>query len=273
MFQFLADETTKGLPLTLFSSPKAWKRWRRTSNVLIDPNLLSRTTEIQMVSDYLKADGTFIANSLTEVISTTNGVYSPAIEDPNTGTPDNAKYIEVRYETTAGNIEVLERQRYELQDSCAKPILIEWVNELGGFEQYVFDYSQDIQILTEAGIRAEKGIVQDFADVTETKIRVADDWTQSILVQVDNLTTNELYALNDILKSTSVRILLDRAGNTAIKCVIANTFSTQYTTSDARHTFTMQLELPNNVNVYELIDYEAAILGAHQEIAFTDGFN
>lgn len=273
LYEYLADETTLGNVLTFFELPKCWRRWRRTVSVLIDDDLLTRTSEFRLLATYLDSAGNYLSDSNEEIIPTTPGVYDLTVEEPNTGVPATAAFVYCQFLTTVGDFPVLNPVTYKLEDSCKNPILIEWLNDLGAWEQYVFDYSQDVQLLASIGIVAEKAITQDYENVTETKIRLADDYTQSIILQSDNITTPELNALAQIKRSSSVRVLLDRNGVKFVKVIVRSTLDTTYNTKDARHTFILNIEMPNNFNVYNLIDYVADPLGAHQKIAFTDGFN
>lgn len=280
MYLNLADTTTLGNSLTLFTDPCMWvsnnTAWRRTVNFLIDEDLAIRVgAEVELKASYRDANGDYIKDANVEDLTTGKdpGVVTATIGVVDTAVGSTSRFLLAEFVTIGGGLPVYNPITFKVEQACSSPILIEWLNQYGGWDQYVFDYSQDIQLLTEAGVRAEKGIVQDLEVVTETKIRVADDWTQSILLQADNLSLETLYALNDIKKSSSVRVLLDRNGNKFIRVVVSNTFETTYNTNNAKHEFAMQIEFPNNVNVYDLIDYESAALGAHQDVAFTEGFN
>ena len=150
---------------------------------------------------------------------------------------------------------------------------MEYLNSLGAYEQYIFDIKQEVQVSSSTGIASSRAINEDYVSAKVTNIRVANDWVQQIICQTDQLSNNDLLAINEIKRSTSVRVLLTRDGSKFVQVVATNNLSDIYSTDNANNGYSLQLQMPNNFNVFEAINYELTPSQAHLNVAFTAAYN
>ena len=106
-----------------------------------------------------------------------------------------------------------------------------------------------------------------------TNIRIANTWTQQLICKTDGLSNADLLALNEIKRSTAVRLLLTRDGSRFVQVVVSNSYGDIYSTDNTQNDFMVQLTMPNNFNVFDAIDYEDAGFQAHLNVAFTAAYN
>jgi hypothetical protein len=102
---------------------------------------------------------------------------------------------------------------------------------------------------------------------------VANEWVQEIICQTDSLSNTDLLAINEIKRSTSVRVLLTRDGSRFVQVVASNNLSDIYSTDNANNGFALQLQMPNNFNLFEAVDYTLTPSQAHLNVAFTAAYN
>jgi len=150
---------------------------------------------------------------------------------------------------------------------------VEYLNSLGAYEQYIFDIKQEVQVASSTGIASSRAVNEDYASARVTNIRVANDWVQQLICQTDQLSNTDLLAINEIKRSTSVRVLLTRDGSQFVQVVASNNLSDMYSTDNANNGFSLQLQMPNNFNVFEAIDYTLTPSQAHLNVAFTAAYN
>lgn len=237
--------------LTRFKNPVMWHGWNRTTaNSLIDSEYVARvgvgTTGfrwVQQVYDINKEN----------VLIQTSGSFStdltPRIihrDYSNVDIPANGQWVLTSIVPTPSNTPNLtEDVWYRLKDECSNPIMIDWINSLGGIDQWLFSNSQQVQVVSDSGIVAERPITTDVEFITRTKRRFANTFRQQITLRANNLTRDQLYALQDIKNTESLRVYLSKDGSNFIDGVVITSFTTDYNRKDSTHSFILIIELPN----------------------------
>ena len=141
---------------------------------------------------------------------------------------------------------------FKVRDPCINPVMIIWLNSLGGFSQWQFERKQAVNIEVERG-----GIFENFFFDIETTNRVLQQRTSSFShawnMEADNLTKNELLALFE-LKSTQQVYVMRQDGETI--GVIAEGLTTLYERFSQRHKFTVAINWPIDFNPEKWFDDE-----------------
>jgi len=123
--------------------------------------------------------------------------------------------------------------------------MIDWISSLGGVEQHLFEGSQQIQVVSDAGIVAERPITSDIEHVTRTKQRFASTFRQRITLRAKHLTLDQLQALQEIKQTESLRVYLSKDGTHFIDGIVVTTFTTDYNNGNTLHEFVVIVELPD----------------------------
>ena len=259
--------TLTGTALTKWVEPRIYSQFKRTVGLLNNV-----TRQASMTVQYLTINKVFISNALTKQITGQPiGVLNFDLVDYSAAFPSNAAYVRAAFADAGG--QNLKNVDYKIYPSCSQPIFIEYLNSLGAYEQYVFNLKQEVQVASSTGIESSRAINQDYATANVTNIRVANDWVQQLICQTDQLSNDDLLAISEIKRSTSVRVLLTRDGSKFVQVVATNNLSDIYSTDNANNGYSLQLQMPNNFNVFEAINYELTPSQAHQNVAFTAAYN
>ena len=131
-----------------------------------------------------------------------------------------------------------------VRDPCVNPVMVQWLNSLGGFSQWQFSRKTDVNIEAERG-----GIFENFFSDIETTNRVLQQrpssYSHAWTLDADDLTKNELLALFEI-KSTEQVYIMRQDGETI--GVIAEGLTTLYQRYSKRHKYTVQINWPLEFN-------------------------
>jgi len=270
MAAFLADVTVPGQQLTRFEEPLVWLGFSRQSSIVVDSNLLSRVGAFSFISEYLDSNKDLISIANTVPVPNTVGIHFFDLENIFISPPAGVAFIRTKYLEDAGSAPVFQQLDYKVGFQCTEQIDLGWINNLSGIEDHIFVINQVVEVESEAGITAERAITEDIENITGTKIRVADKWTQRITLLAEGITRDVLKGLLQIKQSSSVSIALNRATSKFISVVVVRNLTTTYETGDNTYDFQVTVELPENFDVLEVIDYQVIQEG---NIATEDDFD
>ena len=131
-----------------------------------------------------------------------------------------------------------------VRDPCVNPVMIQWINSLGGFSQWQFERKQEVNIEAERGDIFEN----PFFDI-ETTNRVLQQrdssYSHGWTLQADDLTTDELLALAEI--KTTEQVYVMRIDGEVIG-VIAEGLTTIYNRFAKKHLFVVEINWPRDFN-------------------------
>ena len=268
LYNHVLDNSGSGTALTKWEVPRIYSQWKRTIGILYADVLAVASMTVK----YLDINKDFISNGITTSLSgLTVNVLNLNLLDYIVSIPTSAAYVRAEFTNPGGYI--LQSTDYKVTKDCSNPIFVEYLNSLGAYEQYIFDIKQEVQVASSTGIASSRAVNQDYATANVTNIRVANDWVQQLICQTDQLSNTDLLAINEIKRSTSVRVLLTRDGSRFVQVVASNNLSDMYSTDNANNGFSLQLQMPNNFNVFEAIDYTLTPSQAHLNVAFTAAYN
>jgi hypothetical protein len=266
LYNHVLSTTGLNTALTKWIEPRIYSNFKRTIGILYP------TSEGAILTiKYLDINKGVISTLSSAAIPTTTGVQNLDLQNYTTAIPLNCHWISAAFTTPSGKS--LDTVYYKVTNDCSNPIFVEYLNSLGAYEQYIFDIKQEVQVASSTGIASSRAVNQDYASARVTNIRVANDWVQQLICQTDQLSNTDLLAINEIKRSTSVRVLLTRDGSQFVQVVASNNLSDMYSTDNANNGFTLQLQMPNNFNVFEAIDYTLTPSQAHLNVAFTAAYN
>ena len=266
LYNHVLSTTGLNTALTKWIEPRIYSNFKRTIGILYP------TSEGAILTiKYLNINKGVISTLSSAAIPSTTGVQNLDLQNYTTAIPLNCHWISAAFTTPSGKS--LDTVYYKVTNDCSNPIFVEYLNSLGAYEQYIFDIKQEVQVASSTGIASSRAVNEDYASARVTNIRVANDWVQQLICQTDQLSNDDLLAISEIKRSTSVRVLLTRDGSQFVQVVASNNLSDMYSTDNANNGFSLQLQMPNNFNVFEAIDYTLTPSQMHQNVAFTAAYN
>lgn len=138
---------------------------------------------------------------------------------------------------------------FDIKQACNNPCAIKWLNTLGGFEVWVFE-GRAPRTLTVESEYGQYGVrVDAIATATTTRNTYAREAVPSIELFADQLTLNQVKALQEILYSPVVRLFVgELTAGTAFddwQTVVVNEGDfTSYDTYDRKYKMSLSIGLP-----------------------------
>ena len=242
-----------GKLLTKFETKELtkWTGWKRTSSALIDPDIGTRLTgQPQWIFRNVDINGVDQGLNTSMAISDT-----PPRIDTQELPESTSSFIEVYMRDFTTLDTITERMLYRVEDECINPVMLEWLNEDGATEQFLFSINQVILDTVEEGLRYKRPITQDIETVQRTKFRQVDRWVQRMTLQQDHMTADQIDALHDIKRSDFVRVWLTKDGSEWIGVVAVSDFDDVIRTRHELHSFNVTIEFPDNFDFYNAKKY------------------
>jgi hypothetical protein len=144
---------------------------------------------------------------------------------------------------------------YQILCIPEKPIAIEWLNSLGGFEQHVFGVTQTFQRDVEQGLIYERAVNQDIETLSLTKGRIPLTWVESFICEAEDLTLDQLEGLMELKQSPLTRVWLTADGTKWVNAVLSNNYTTAHDSDNKRFSVRFQFELPDNFDLDKSLEY------------------
>ena len=247
-----------GRIFTDFHEPKIWKGHVRTLDIVFDIQMGNRINPANTLT--IQYDGMDINKSLDA--ATTSVSVLPAVwyDNPQMYSLDLQTVIElpafadseyVQISVLDGVTDLIDPLICKITDPCInQSIMLQWLNDVGGVEQWVFGYNQQVSEDVNIGEIIEFPITQDFSTVRRTKGRNVQDEVQRITMTAENLKENEVRALKYIKSSDQLKVELD---SNFYNVVVVGTFSTPWETAHSSHTFSVTIELPIEFDYFEQV--------------------
>ena len=251
----LKEDTPPDYPvgklLTKFETKEIalWQGWKRTASCLVDPDLPTRIPGgVKWVFTEVDINGNAVAGSNSIPIIDT----VPKIEETQLPVIVNAsaRFLNVVIREDVAQENVSEVSSYRIEDECYNPIMIEWLNEDGAWEQWLFTIDQSVKDDVETGLVYERPITKDIEAVKRTKFRHVDRWTQQITLFASNLTQDQIDALHDIKRSDFVQVWLNKEGTEYVGVIAIPPLTETFRTKSTLHDYTITIEFPDNFDFY-----------------------
>jgi len=138
----------------------------------------------------------------------------------------------------------------KVRDSCINPVMVMWLNSLGGFSQWLFERKQEVNIENTLGDVFESPII-DIETTNRSLQQRRSTFSHSWRLTADDLTTNELIALKEVKDSEAVYVMRTDG---EVLGVIAEGLTTLYNRFSERHVFNVQINWPRDFEPERWID-------------------
>lgn len=255
---FLGDDTGVAIPLeaskllTKFKNPLMWRGWNRLVSSLVD-------------SEYINRNGgntSFLRVRNTDINKTEIGV-NVNIDVSSNATPriitykliepeSNASYIACYAAGSPGQAILLSNDLYyKILLECPQPVMLDWINSLGGIDQHLFSINQDSVYETKQGVLAERPVTEDIENVYRTKQRFPGSNVQRMTLMAEHLTQDQLLALKEIKATHSLRLYLTKDGSLWIDVVVVDDFTTEMSSKYRLFKYAITVEFPDEFDFYE----------------------
>lgn len=139
--------------------------------------------------------------------------------------------------------QISETLRFKVEDACVNPVYICWLNTLGGWDQWLFSGSQDIDL----GVSGESSFLENYTfseDTTNPLVNLKKQAGERMRLGANALTTNEKEALKEILYSPAVYIVASDLTIEKRVNVSTGTFRVRRTSSNL-HDIEFEIILPD----------------------------
>lgn len=246
----LPSVVENGKLLTKFENPIKWRGWKRSVSSLIDPDYLSRNGTTTIRLDQREANINKVSGaSLGSIYNGSVSTFGVSVKEGilfEASTP----FTLVR-NTFDGVMESSETIFFEMRNECRNPIMIEWINFDGAFDQHLFSISTIIEIEHDAGLVGERAITSNLENAPFTKFRTVKRCTQRMVLTAEKLKLDQLLAMRDVKNSPLISVWLTKDGVERIFVIATNDFTTPYNSKNDLHDFSLTIELPTNFQFEE----------------------
>jgi len=150
----------------------------------------------------------------------------------------------------ADPVRVFQPITFKVREPCINPVMVLWLNSLGGFSQWLFERKTEVNIETTLGDVFELPVV-DIETTNRSIQQRRSTFSHSWRLTTDDLTTDDITALFEIKISEAVYVL--RADGETIG-VIAEGLTTLYNRFSERHVFNVQINWPRDFEPTRWID-------------------
>jgi len=138
----------------------------------------------------------------------------------------------------------------KVRDICINPVMVMWLNSLGGFSQWLFERKQEVNIENTLGDIFESPVI-DIETTNRSLQQRRSTFSHSWRLTADDLTTNDLIALKEVKDSEAVYVM--RTDGETIG-IIAEGLTTLYNRFSERHVFNVQINWPRDFEPERWID-------------------
>ena len=241
--------------LTNFKHPRLWQFWDMELFYIMDSDFTSRTgatvpkfAEITVDINGVElltlrnANGG-VTEEVNEYKIVNNDVFNAAVRglkirvrDSDTGVINLIEPITLDYFTTS------DAHPHDL----INPVMIQWLNQYSGYDQWLFDVDQIIDSEYTKGRNTMRAITDDINDITyHTAGRDRIELNQKITVTASELTQNQLETIKYLSKSDKVYMWVQRDSAKRIG-VTVDTNVHQYTNKDKRFDVSITIKMPSD---------------------------
>ena len=242
MYDYLLNDDTSKL-LTKFKNPIIWCDWLRTVYFVIDDNYQNR---FDLLDLNVVQQGTDINKGLIGAPTITPFPIEASLQEYVFQSEDvGSKFQRVFLQDNSG-VQISEFIYYERRVSCEPQIMLQWRNSLGGYDQHLFMLDTLFNRNVTEGLTGQKSIEEDIENVARTETRIPLHWFQEAILTEENLTFDQVRALQEIKSSPQVSVYLDKAGTKQVFVVVNNLFATEDNNKDTNFDLSVQIKFPND---------------------------
>ncbi|KKM79395.1 hypothetical protein LCGC14_1350360 [marine sediment metagenome] len=259
--EFSGNAGTLGRWLTLFpsndgltgqASKLLFKGWANFMYYLVDDDFNTRTTGDPETEEYSEAitGGTALLTGPTSVAATVT-----IVEHEITNNNNSAWAIQLQIKEDTTNTEVFESYTLQNAEEISNPIMIQWLNSLGGRDQWLFQYNQEVKEQIEGEIKSFSSHSELFEDQPTRSISTINaELMQSISVQAPSLTRNQFNAMRDIFISDDIDVWLKKDASKKKGCIV-DIKKMSYQTKHSLFDLSIVLEFEPGYDLFRNLEY------------------
>lgn len=236
-------------------SPKRWEGWRQTVSVLADQDLDTRETTV--IVWYFRPNTVNKAGSgsvqSNSIIQTDIGIQTREIPQPSVIGSDF--YVLVYIRSTTGSDNRVERLYFVVGCEPKRPLMVEWVNPLGGFDYWLFSYNQEIGLKANRSVAWETVVDEDYETFEGGDRQVVQDIQETVILMADELTKAQVKALQTINMSQEIYIYLRKDGSKKIRVTVNAGWAIRTDTKAELYQLVFTMIMPKNFQLLEALEY------------------
>lgn len=245
LYNYTPQPVYFGKLLTVFEEPRMWVGWWKVMQLIsMDFGLIT------FDFDNLDINRQLINTTQDSALDSVPNILDMRVPEPASAL---AEYVTMTGLDTV--TQITDPLTLKLSTVCDNPVMIEWVNSLGGRETWLFQYQQTITNIVEEGLKYETPITGDIETERGSKFRFSEKDTQFITLKSVQLTADELRGLHDIKRSNEVKLWLDQVGTEYVNVIVSSGYSDDFTTGKSNYEFSLTIELPDNFDFLQAKTY------------------
>ena len=231
--------------LTDFIRPKMWNGYLRTISYVLDDKLQNRTgyTDISVQTIGKDAAGGVIATQ--EGANSTTGIHEFGLAKIEGAVTQEVSMF------WSPDIFMSETIIFDVEEPCKNPVMIEWVNNLGGLEQQLFQVNQAVESTSEKGLVFDQAVQTTYDLANDTIGRLSYVNRQNVILVAEKLTVNYAKSLAQMKLSPVVWVWLDNTGQNKIEVIVVNDFKFNYQTNDELVDYDITIQMPQNFDLFK----------------------
>ena len=133
--------------------------------------------------------------------------------------------------------------------------MIQWLNSLGGRDQWLFQYNQEVKEQIEGEIKSFSSHSELFEDQPTRSISTINaELMQSISVQAPSLTRNQFNAMRDIFISDDIDVWLKKDASKKKGCIV-DIKKMSYQTKHSLFDLSIVLEFEPGYDLFRNLEY------------------
>jgi len=253
-------------PLTRFDKTKTntvWRGFYKSLSFIADEELATRfiNNDVLATIKILDGAGNDLATFAPIPILPNDEIKEILINNSSGPLTDtsypNAKWLSIELASASfTDMPLIIPYLFKIKAPCKPALLLSWFNDRGAKEQFIFERSYTINDTANKGVIYEIPLIEDISTQQDLIGRSSREETQeTLLLTVENATQSELKVLAGIKKSRLVWISLDKNDVDRIQVVVSSDYVTPLNVRDSLASYTLQIKLPNNVQLEEILTY------------------
>lgn len=239
--------------LTGQASKLLFKGWANFMYYIVDEEFNTRTggdPETEEYSEALDTGAVVLLTGPTVVATTVN-----VIEHEITNNNNAAWGIQLQIKEDTGNTEVYESYTLQNAEPISNPIMVQWLNSLGGRDQWLFQYNQEVKESIMGEVTSFSSHQEQWENQpTRSITSVNAEKRQSIMLEAVGLDTPQFLAMKDIFISDDINVWLKKDASKK-KGVIIDPKRMSYETKDSLYNLSIVIEFEPGYDLFRNLEY------------------
>lgn len=234
------------------ASKLLFKGWANFMYYIVDDNFNDGNSTNPETEEYSEAitGGTVLLTGPTAVATTVT-----IVEHEITNNNNAAWAIQLQIKEDTGSAEVFESYTLQNAQEIANPIMIQWLNSLGGRDQWLFQYNQTVREGYVSDVTSFSTHQEQFqSQSTRSITRVNAELRQSIEVEASALSEEQFLAMKDIFLSDDVDVWLKKDASKKKGCIV-DVRKMNYDTKNSLYDLRITIEFEPGYDLFRNLEY------------------